>query len=76
MLVIDDVLYQGYSFFRVFEYLRAVGASAIRSAALADRCCARVPILGDVVGVRLEIAPGDVVEYSVPPYRSAQRTGY
>ncbi len=26
VLVIDDVLYQGYSFFRVFEFLRAEGA--------------------------------------------------
>ena len=67
-LVIDDVLYQGYSFFRVFEFLRAEGASTIRSAVLADRCCARVPILADVIGVRLQIAPGDVVECSVPPY--------
>lgn len=68
VLVMDDVLYQGYSFFRVFEYLRAEGASTIRSAVLADRCCARVPIFADVIGVRLEIAPGDVVECSVPPY--------
>ncbi len=68
VLVIDDVLYQGYSFFRVFEFLRAEGASTIRSAVLADRCCARVPILADVIGVRLQIAPGDVVECSVPPY--------
>jgi pyrimidine operon attenuation protein/uracil phosphoribosyltransferase len=68
VLVIDDVLYQGYSLFRVFEFLRAEGASTIRSAVLADRCCARVPILADVIGVRLQIAPGDVVECSVPPY--------
>lgn len=68
VLVVDDVLYQGYSFFRVFEFLRAEGASTIRSAVLADRCCARVPILADVIGVRLQIAPGDVVECSVPPY--------
>lgn len=68
VLVIDDVLYQGYSFFRVFEFLRAEGARTIRSAVLADRCCAVVPILADVVGVRLQIAPGDVVECSVPPY--------
>lgn len=68
VLVIDDVLYQGYSLFRVFEFLRAEGASTIRSAVLADRCCARVPVLADMIGVRLQIAPGDVVECSVPPY--------
>jgi pyrimidine operon attenuation protein/uracil phosphoribosyltransferase len=68
VLVIDDVLYQGYSFFRVFEFLRAEGASTIRSAVLADRCVSQVPIVADVIGVRLQIAPGDVVECSVPPY--------
>ena len=68
VLVIDDVLYQGYSFFRVFEFLRAEGASTIRSAVLADRCVSQVPIVADVTGVRLQIAPGDVVECSVPPY--------
>jgi pyrimidine operon attenuation protein / uracil phosphoribosyltransferase len=70
VLVIDDVLYQGYSFFRVFEFLRAENARTIRSAVLADRCIAQVPIVADVVGVRLQIAPGDVVECSVPPYET------
>ncbi|MGE4070489.1 MAG: phosphoribosyltransferase family protein [Lysobacterales bacterium] len=70
VLVIDDVLYQGYSLFRVLEFLRAEGASTIRSAVLADRCVARVPVIADVIGVRLQIAPGDVVECSVPPYEA------
>ena len=70
VLVIDDVLYQGYSLFRVLEFLRAEGASTIRSAVLADRCVARVPVMADVIGLRLQIAPGDVVECSVPPYEA------
>lgn len=68
VLVIDDVLYQGYSLFRVFEFLRAEGAATVRSAVLADRCVARLPVIADVVGVRLQIAAGDVVECSVPPF--------
>lgn len=70
VLVIDDVLYQGYSLFRVFEFLRSQGARTIRSAVLADRCVARVPVIADIVGVRLQIAAGDVVECSVPPFES------
>lgn len=70
VLVIDDVLYQGYSLFKVLEFLRAEGASTVRSAVLADRCVARVPVIADVIGVRLQIAPGDVVECSVPPYEA------
>ncbi|GMU43230.1 MAG: phosphoribosyltransferase [Xanthomonadales bacterium] len=70
VLVVDDVLYQGYSFFRVFEFLRAEGARTIRSAVLADRCVAQVPIRADIVGASLQIAPGDVIECSVPPYES------
>ncbi len=70
VLVIDDVLYQGYSLFRVFEFLRAQGASSIRAAALADRCVAQLPIHADVVGVYLQIAARDVIECSVPPYEA------
>ncbi len=68
VFVVDDVLYQGYSLFRVAEYLRAAGAASVHSVVLADRCVTQLPIHGDVIGVKLQIAPGDVVECSVPPY--------
>ena len=68
VLVIDDVLYQGYSLFRVFEFLRAQGASSVLAAALADRCVAQLPVRADIVGVYLQIAASDVIECSVPPY--------
>ena len=60
VIVVDDVLYQGYSLFRVFEWLRPQQAAAIHAAVL--------PMHADIVGVTLHIAPGDVIECCVPPY--------
>lgn len=68
MIVVDDVLYQGWSAFRVLEFLRGQGADAIHLAVLVDRCCTRLPVRADIVGLRLQIAPGDVIECNVPPY--------
>lgn len=33
----------------------------------------RLPLHADVVGVRLEVAPGDIVECNVPPYEPTFR---
>jgi pyrimidine operon attenuation protein/uracil phosphoribosyltransferase len=68
LIVVDDVLYQGYSAFRVLEFLRSHGAQSVHLAVLVDRCCVRVPVGADIVGLRLQIAPGDVIECNVPPY--------
>lgn len=68
VLVVDDVLYEGHSLARVLAYLSRRGASAVRIAVLADRCVARLPIRANIVGVKLQIAAGDVVECHVPPY--------
>ena len=68
VIVVDDVLYQGYSLFRVFEWLRAQGAAAIHAAVLVDRACTMLPVHADIIGVTLRIAPGDVIECCVPPY--------
>lgn len=70
VLVVDDVLYQGYSFFRVWEFLRAEGAATVRAAVLVDRCVARMPVHADIVGLRMQIAASDVIECSVPPYEA------
>jgi pyrimidine operon attenuation protein/uracil phosphoribosyltransferase len=70
VIVVDDVLYQGYSLFRVFEWLRTQAPAAIHAAVLVDRCCAVLPVDADVVGLRLEIAPHDVIECNVPPYET------
>ena len=39
-----------------------------RATVLADRCVAALPIRANIVGVKLQIAAGDVVECHVPPY--------
>jgi pyrimidine operon attenuation protein/uracil phosphoribosyltransferase len=68
VLVVDDVLYLGHSLARVLVYLSQRRAPEIRAAVLADRCVARLPVHADIVGIRLQVAPGDVVECNVPPY--------
>lgn len=73
VLVVDDVLYQGHSLARVLSYLSQRGAPVIRAAVLADRCVTQLPIRADIVGLRLEVAPGDVVECHVPPYEAEFR---
>ena len=70
LLVVDDVLYTGHSLLRVVEYLTRKQPAVIRVAVLADRGVASLPLHADVVGVRLDIAPGDVIECNVPPYES------
>lgn len=68
VLVVDDVLYEGHSLARVLAYLSRRGAPTVRIAVLADRCVAALPIRANIVGVKLQIAAGDVVECNVPPY--------
>lgn len=68
LLVVDDVLYRGHSLLKVVEYLARKRPAAIRVAVLADRCVTALPVHADVVGVRLEIAPADIIDCHVPPY--------
>jgi pyrimidine operon attenuation protein / uracil phosphoribosyltransferase len=68
VLIVDDVLYHGHSLVRVLAYLAQRGAQAIHAAVLVDRCVAQVPVRAAIVGLRLQVAPGDVVECHVPPY--------
>ena len=68
LMVIDDVLYQGYSVLKVLPYLASKHPAEIRVAALVDRCVARLPVHADVVGLCLQIAPSDIIECHVPPY--------
>lgn len=68
VLMVDDVLYQGHSLARLQAWLTGRGAPVIRAAVLVDRCCAVLPVKADIVGVRLQVAPTDVVECNVPPY--------
>ncbi|QKD45705.1 phosphoribosyltransferase [Alicycliphilus denitrificans] len=68
LLVVDDVLYSGHSLLRVLQYLAGKQPQQIRVATLVDRCVARLPVHADVVGVRLEAAPGSIIDCHVPPY--------
>lgn len=70
VIVVDDVLYQGYSLFRVFEWLATQKPAHVHAAVLVDRQRHRMPIRADIVGVTLKIASEDVIECSVPPYEA------
>lgn len=67
-LIVDDVLYTGNSLLRVVEYLMKKAPARIMIACLVDRKVNLLPIKAEIVGVDLQIAPGDVVECHVPPY--------
>ncbi len=73
VLVVDDVLYTGHSLLTVVEYLARKQPAEIRVVALVDRGVTRLPVRTDVVGVRLDIAPPDIIECNVPPYESEFR---
>jgi pyrimidine operon attenuation protein/uracil phosphoribosyltransferase len=73
LLVVDDVLYEGHSLLRTCAYLAQLGARTVRTAVLVDRCICKQPICADIVGVRLQVAPGDIIECNVPPYEDAFR---
>lgn len=68
LLVVDDVMYKGYSMLRAVEYLAGKGAAEIRTVVLVDRGVAKMPVRTDIVGVRLDVAPTDIIECNVPPY--------
>lgn len=68
VVVIDDVLYQGHSLNKAVQYLLAKGAGRILTAVLVDRVCATLPIHADVAGLKLQVAPGQIVECHVPPF--------
>jgi pyrimidine operon attenuation protein/uracil phosphoribosyltransferase len=68
LLVVDDVLYAGNSLLRAVDHLARHGAGEIRVAVLVDRNVARLPVRADIVGIRLQVAPPDIVECYVPPY--------
>ncbi|MDR3390714.1 MAG: phosphoribosyltransferase family protein [Sulfuriferula sp.] len=68
VLVVDDVMYRGHSMLRAVEYLARKQPAEIRTVVLVDRGVARLPVRTDIVGVRLDIAPPDIIECNVPPY--------
>ena len=73
VLVVDDVVYQGHSMLRAVDYLAQKRPAEIRTVVLVDRDVSRLPIRTDVVGVRLDVAPDDIIECNVPPYEPELR---
>ncbi len=70
VLVVDDVMYRGHSMLRAVEYLAGKNADEIRTVVLVDRGATKLPVRCDIAGVRLDIAPGDIIECNVPPYEA------
>lgn len=70
LLVVDDVMYKGHSMLRAVEYLAGKQAAEIRTVVLVDRGVAKLPVRTDIVGVRLDVAPTDIIECNVPPYEA------
>lgn len=71
VVIVDDVLYHGFSLFKAVQYLLSKGAQTIHTALLVDRVCASLPVHADVCGLKLEIAAGDIIECHVPPYEES-----
>jgi pyrimidine operon attenuation protein/uracil phosphoribosyltransferase len=67
-VVVDDVLYFGFSLMKAAQYLLGKGARCLHTVVLVDRRCATLPIHADVAGLALQVAPGQVVECHVPPF--------
>jgi pyrimidine operon attenuation protein/uracil phosphoribosyltransferase len=70
VLVVDDVMYRGHSMLRAVEYLARKQAAEIRTAVLVDRGVSKLPVRIDIAGVRLDVAPPDIIECNVPPYET------
>ena len=70
LLVVDDVMYRGHSTLRAVEYLAARNPAEIRTMVLVDRGAAKLPVRVDIAGVRLDVAPTDIIECNVPPYEA------
>ena len=68
VLVVDDVMFKGHSMLRAVEYLARKQASEIRTAVLVDRGANKLPVRVDISGVRLDVAPTDIIECNVPPF--------
>jgi len=73
VLVVDDVMYRGHSMLRAVEYLACRQPEEIRTVVLVDRGASKLPVRTDIVGVRLDVAPSDVIECNVPPYEDSFR---
>lgn len=70
VVVVDDVMFHGHSMLRAVEYLAQKQAAEIRTVVLVDRGATKLPVRSDITGVRLDVAPTDIIECNVPPYEN------
>jgi len=70
VLVVDDVMFKGHSMLRAVEYLAVKQAAEIRTIVLVDRGANKLPVRVDISGVRLDVAPTDIIECNVPPFET------
>lgn len=70
VLLVDDVMYRGHSLLRAVEYLACKQPAEIRTVVLVDRGVATLPVRTDITGVRLDVAPSNIIECNVPPYEA------
>lgn len=68
VFLVDDVLYTGRTLFKALDYCLSARAARVRCTVLCARAGRDVPVHVDVVGLRCDVAPGEVVEVSIPPY--------
>lgn len=68
VVLVDDVLYGGFSLLRAVSWLVQHGARDVLAVVLVDRGEARLPVRADVSGLRLKVGARDIVECCVPPY--------
>jgi pyrimidine operon attenuation protein/uracil phosphoribosyltransferase len=73
VMVVDDVLYRGHSLLKAVQYLAGKNPAEIRTVVLVDRGVTQLPIRADITGMRLDVAPQDVIECNVPPYEPSFR---
>ncbi|MDP3481892.1 MAG: phosphoribosyltransferase family protein [Sulfuricella sp.] len=73
VMVVDDVLYRGHSLLKAVEYLAGKNPMEIRTVVLVDRGVTLLPIRADITGMRLDVAPQDIIECNVPPYEAEFR---
>lgn len=73
VVVVDDVLYRGHSLLKAVEYLAGKNPAEIRTVVLVDRGVTLLPIRADITGVRLDVAPPDIIECNIPPYEPSLR---
>jgi pyrimidine operon attenuation protein/uracil phosphoribosyltransferase len=55
---------------RAVEYLARKQATEIRTVVLVDRGSNKLPVRVDISGVRLDVAPTDIIECNVPPFET------